>query len=326
MDVPVPSEILRFLTDHDSFAIVGHKEPDGDCIGSQLALASFLARKGKEVLLCSAGPFKRTEIKAWEGLFSASIPDSFKARKPACVIVDCSNVGRVGSLESDIGGLPLAFIDHHALGESSGQAIFIDPESPAVAFQVLELIEASGDAPTKEEAEFLFFGLCTDTGYFRHLDARSERIFRGASRLVAAGASPKEAFARMYGGKSMNSRLLLGRILNRLEAHFGGRLMYSYETLEDSQEFGIEGRDSDMLYQLIQSISGCEAIVIIRQESVENCTVGFRSRDAVDVGAVAASLGGGGHRQASGLFIAGKIPEVRDKILAAFEGALLPLK
>jgi bifunctional oligoribonuclease and PAP phosphatase NrnA len=324
MENTVPESILEFIKGHGAFVIVGHKEPDGDCIGSQLALASFLTRLGKKTALCSAGPFKRTEIKDWEPRFSSKLPEDFKRLEPACIVLDCSNIGRVGSLEEEVRGLPLAFIDHHATGEASGQAVFIEPEAQAVTILVQRLIEAMGEKPTTEEAEYLLFGLCTDTGFFRHLDEGGAPALGSALRLAQAGASPKKAFSRMYGGKSLNSRLLMGRILSRIEAYFDGRVLYSYETLEDTLEFGLEGRDSDMLYQLMQSISGCEAIMLVRQESEDTCTIGLRSKEKIDVGAIAAGLGGGGHRLASGLAIKGRIPDVKIKLLAAFEESLLP--
>lgn len=324
MEARVPESIIEFIRKHEAFAIVGHKEPDGDCIGSQLALSSFLSRLGKKTALCSAGPFKRTEIKEWEPLFSPRLPEDFKRLEPACIVLDCSNIGRVGSLEEEVRGLPLAFIDHHAIGEASGEAVYIEPEAQAVTILVLRLMLAMGEDPTAEEAEYLLFGLCTDTGFFRHLDQGGAPALAAALRLAQAGASPKKAFSRMYGGKSLNSRLLMGRILSRIEAFFGGAVLYSYETLEDTREFGLEGRDSDMLYQLMQSVSGCEAIMLVRQESEDTCTVGLRSREKIDVGAIAAGLGGGGHRLASGLAIQGRIPEVKQKLLHAFEESLLP--
>jgi phosphoesterase RecJ-like protein len=107
--------------------------------------------------------------------------------------------------------------------------------------------------------------------------------------------------------------------LCRAEAHFGGKLILSTEEYEDTQTFGQEGRDSDALYQLFQSVAGVEAIVIIRQEKPDNCTVGLRSLDEVDVAAVARSLGGGGHKNAAGLSIAGTIPEIKLRILDSFQ-------
>jgi phosphoesterase RecJ-like protein len=187
----------------------------------------------------------------------------------------------------------------------------------------LALIESLGLEPTKEEAELLFFGLCTDTGFFRHVESDGAETFEYAARLVRRGASPRRAFSAMSGGKSLESRILMGLILSRVEAHFGGRLLLSYETIEDTERFGLQGRDSDALYQLLQAVGGTDAVVLIRQETPENCTVGLRSRETVDVSAIAARFGGGGHKQAAGLYAAGTIKELREKLLAAFDEVFL---
>jgi phosphoesterase RecJ-like protein len=321
MAVPVPPDLLDFIKQKNKFLVAGHKEPDGDCVGSQLALVSTLRRMGKDAIPCSAGPFKRTEVKAFERYFTAA-PGETEQKDAGLLIVDCGSPDRTGDLESFIRGLPTAIIDHHAgsrYAESKNPALsFIDGDAPSVTFMVLELVEALGLTPTREEAELLLFGLCTDTGFFRHVDGRGAQTFEAAARMIRAGANPKKAFRDIYGGKSLDSRILMGSILSRAEAHFGGRLILSTEEYEESQRYGLAGRDSDMVYQALQSIDGMEAIVIIRQEKPGNCTVGFRSRDDVDVAAVAKCFGGGGHKNAAGASIPGTIPEIKAKILARF--------
>jgi len=143
--------------------------------------------------------------------------------------------------------------------------------------------------------------------------------FEAAAALIRSGANPKAAFAAMYGGKSLDSRKLMGQILLRAESLFDGKLILSTERYEETCLLGLEGRDSDSLYQLFQSVAGVEAIVIIRQETPVNCTVGLRSRDWVDVRSIAESFGGGGHKNAAGISIAGTIAELRPKIIKAFE-------
>ncbi len=318
----VPRELLEFVENYGTFYVIGHKEPDGDCIGSQLALASFLKRQGKNVSLLSAGPFTRTEVMPYEHRFSQEAPEEKASERAAGFILDCSSLGRIGSIAQTLPSVPLAFIDHHASGEASGQVVFIDDQAPSVTLMVLALIEALGQAPTKEEAEYLLFGLSTDSGFFRHIDETGAETFAAASRLIAAGASPKKAFAQMSGGKSLLSRRLLGEILARTEPYFDGRLLVSFVNLEDQNRFGQASRDSDMVYQLLFGVAGCEAAMVIRQESETDCTVGFRARDRIDVGSIAARFGGGGHRLAAGALIRGKIEEVRDKLIAAFESSM----
>jgi len=302
--------------------VAGHKEPDGDCVGSQLALISVLKRMGKYAIACSAGPFKRPEIVPYAPLFIAE-PSEAERQDAQVLIMDCSNAARTGDLEPYLKDLPMGIIDHHATSENHGNVSYVDPGAPSVTFMVLALIEALGMEPTREEAELLFFGLCTDTGFFRHVDEGGEAVFEYAARLVRAGASPKRTFFAMNGGKSLGSRILMGKVLSRAEAHYGGRLLISTETLEETELYGMQGRDSDALYQLLQSVAGVEAVVLIRQETSENCTVGLRSRGSVDVAAIAARFGGGGHKQAAGLSVAGKAEDLRDKLLAAFGETLL---
>jgi phosphoesterase RecJ-like protein len=315
--IPVPPALLDFIQGGLKFLLAGHKEPDGDCVGSQLALGSVLRRMGKEVILCSAGPFKRTEIMPYAGQFIAK-PGRKDRDGGRVIILDCDSRARTGDMEPFLEGLPIAIIDHHATGDRSVPLLYLNPEAPSTTVLVFELIEALGFCVTPEEAELLFFGLATDTGFFRHVDDRGAETFSYAARLVAAGANPKKAFQAIHGGKNLDSRILMGKILSRVRPYYGGKLLLATETLEDTIRYGLEGRDSDSLYQLLQSVAGMEVTVIIRQESPENCTIGFRSRDIVDVAAIAAQFGGGGHKNAAGLSLAGTIEGIEPKILEAF--------
>ncbi len=314
----IPDSITDFFGQYDAYIIASHKEPDGDCIGSSLALASFLERRGKKIILLSAGPFKRPEIKEFETRFVKTIDGMALPDGTAVAIVDCSGIDRLGDASKGIESYPAVILDHHATNNTEHLLSFVDSSAPSSTVIIQALIEKIEGSVTQEEAEHLLFGLCTDTGFFRHLDARSGEIFALTSHLITAGASPKKTFARMNGGKSFGSRILISRILGRMTPHYDKKLIISWETLADTLEFGQEGRDSDTLYQLIQGISGVEAIVILRQETECNCTIGFRSLDRVDVSIVAARFGGGGHRQASGLSMEGRIEDIMPRIVAAF--------
>ena len=301
----IPSaDVVAFFERYDAYYILGHKEPDGDCVGSQLALASFLERRGKKTICLSAGPFNRTEISSYASFF-AEKAQAPVAGNAAAVVVDCSSMARAGTAAEGLEDLPVAFIDHHAAGEACGTARFVVPSAPAVTCLVQGIIEAMGDIPTPREAELLLFGLCTDTGFFRHMDERSAEAFAMTARLVDAGASPKKAFGMMNGGKPFESRILMGELLVRAQRLYGGKLIVTWMGLQDHEKYGLMGRDSDMLYQLIMTVEGVEAAVVIRQEKPGECTVGFRSRELVDVSSIAASFGGGGHRLAAGLHIYG---------------------
>lgn len=322
MNRPVPEELLAAFRDASFFCVIGHAEPDGDCIGAQLALGSFLRRIGKEVLLLSPGPFERPEIKPFEREFAGALDPSARARRPTVVVLDCSSPERIGDLAGQIAGLPLLVVDHHSSGKSFGDLAFIDDSAPSVTLLVLHVIERLGYAPEPEEARLMLFGLCTDTGFFRHLDAREPSVYEAIARLNAAGATPKAIHRMIFSGRPLASRLLLGRLLARTEPLFEGRLLFTYETLADKQEFGAEQRDSDTLYQLLQGTAGCEAVILIREEDEASCTVGLRSNATVDVGAVAQAFGGGGHRRAAGFRCTGDLLTTKAKLLGALEPLL----
>jgi len=317
----VPFELIQYIKTGTKFIIAGHKEPDGDCIGSQLALRSALVRLGKKAVVCSEGPITRKELNGYNSQFTAVLTEEDKTDAKV-IIVDCIGVGRTGSLQEMLEKFPCAIIDHHEAvihKASTVQApVFADPDSPSCTLLIEKVITALDLELTEEEAALLFFGLCTDTGYFRHLTENDAYVFEVAAKMIRCGASPKKTFQKIYGHKSTESRILIGNILSRIESYFGGKLLISYETLEDLNTFGFENRDSDILNQLLQSIDGVEAIAVIRQECCDSCTVSLRSIDKIDVAQIAVSFGGGGHKNASGLTMQGTIPNIRQIMLESF--------
>lgn len=120
----IPEKLIEFLNAYSTFIIAGHKEPDGDCIGSSLALASFLKRRNKKVILMSAGPFLRTEIKQYEPLFLPKLPAGFDGADAGLIIVDCTGFDRLGSIEDEVKRFPYIIIDHHATNTNNSDCFF----------------------------------------------------------------------------------------------------------------------------------------------------------------------------------------------------------
>lgn len=294
--------LLKFVADHRSFVVIGHKEPDGDCIGSQLALTSALTRLGKHCQTVNVGPFERTEIAADARRFSPDVKLDRLTEPIGAIVVDCSTEDRIDRIAAQIAKLPCAVIDHHTSGEPFGDVRYIDSSAPATTLLILRLIEGLGLSPTAEEAQYLFFGLATDTGFFRFLDHRHATVLQDAARLVECGASPNETYQWMYHGKTLESRLLLARMLKRVESFHGGRFMITYQTAADYRQFGPR-RDTDSLHSLLLTIEGVELIGVIRElPDGTGCAVSLRTTTAIDVGRLAAEFGGGGHQKAAGFF------------------------
>ena len=318
----VPSALKTFLTAHETYYVIGHEEPDGDCICSSLAVAQFLRRRGKKVKLFNEGPFDRPEIRRFAESFRSELPRRERELDdgPAALVLDCSTAARIGSLASDVEGLPTAVIDHHASGEPFGNPRYLVTSAPSTSFLIQLVIESFGETPTSEEAELILLAIGTDTGYFRHLDHGSGDAFRAVARLVDAGASPKSVYDRMYGGKHLAARKLLARQLERAERI--GDFIITYELAEDTEEFGKENRESDTLYRLLTTIDGCRALALVREVDHGSCTGSLRSTDDTDVGVIAERFGGGGHPRAAGFLAHKPWHEVVDELKTIFEEVL----
>lgn len=316
-------EFKNFLDSHVFFYVIGHKDPDGDAIYSCLGMKDVLEAKNLSYQLLSAGPFKRPEIRNQARLFSSEMKflSEPERKKTGLIILDCSEMSRLGEIEGDLKNLDTFIIDHHKTAGVTENCI-IDPTSPATACLVQQIYEKLIGKIPAQTAQNLFVGLSTDTGYFRFLNTDSAEVFRQAARLVESGANPRKTYDEITGGKPYATRKLLGIMLDRVERRYGNKLAVTYETMEDTKQWGQEGRDSDALYSLLLSVDGIDAVLFVRQDTELTCTCGFRSRDNVDVSAIAAKFGGGGHKNAAGLSIDGKIPDVLEKICAEFKKVL----
>ncbi len=314
-------ELKAFIEGHNFFFIIGHKEPDGDCITSCLGIAAILDHFGKPYQLLSAGPFKRNEVIRWQEKFSDTMEfqDEGERKSSGLFIADCSELLRLGDIDGDLKGLDTFVIDHHKTSEIGGEIKgYINSDAPACAFLIQLFYEALIGPVPSELAKTLFFGICTDTGFFRFLTDNSAEIFAAVSRLVSYGADPRLTYREINSGKPYSTRKLLSLLLGKAERYLDGRLVVTYESLEDTKKWGLEGRDSDSLYQLMLSTKGVEAVVFLRQDTPTTCTGGFRSQDKIDVSIVASKFGGGGHKNASGMSCNGRVETLIPQIVKEF--------
>jgi len=307
---------------HSSFVVLGHREPDGDCVASQITVATLLRAMGKQATLHSVGPFDRPEIAVFADRFSAAI-DHAPLEGAAAIIVDCSTPDRTGSLGAELDGLPCLVIDHHSAGEPFGNARFVDAAAPSTTMLILQLFEDLGFAADAETARLLLFGLCTDTGFFRHLGRESGGTFRAVAGLVELGTSIADVYMMVFGKRALSGRRLLAEMLSRAESHWGDRLLLTWQTVEDRERLLVTQRGEDDLYRLLQTIANNVVVALVKEEQPGAFTVGLRSDASLDVGAIAASFGGGGHRQASGFDISGTLESVKKILLDTFAPLLV---
>jgi phosphoesterase RecJ-like protein len=314
-----------FLDSHSAFVVSAHKEPDGDGLASCLGIAAIVEKFQKPCHLFSAGPFKRPEIRIWEKHFPKKLPffTEEDRKQMGLIIVDFSEKERLGDINLNLDEIDTFTIDHHRTsvnGDGDSGNSIIDPSSPSTTLLVQQLYESLIPGPMDAKtAGNLFFGMATDTGFFRFLAPGEGDAFRAGARLVDCGADPRQVYDTMNGGKPFLTRKLLGIMLDRAEQKFGGRVVCTYETQQDTSKWGVNGRDSDALYQLFLSIDKVEAVVVVREETDKKCTAALRSRGNIDVSAIAAKFGGGGHKNAAGLSTEGTAQYLLNAILAEFE-------
>jgi phosphoesterase RecJ-like protein len=313
-------DVLSAIERHGVFIILGHEDPDGDCLGSQLALNSFLNRQDKECLLISKGPFRKPGAIEWANRFSQKIPSALKFDEGDTVLVllDCSSPDRTGLDLSPFKGFPLMIIDHHASGSKGGNYRYIDSQSPSTTLLVQDLIEASSLEITQEEAEFIFFGFCTDTDFFRHLEDYHRGVFTKIESLMARGISPNKFYNKINSGQTLLSKKHLARVLNRTESHCNGKFFFTYELADDFKEMEEWERDSGTLYKQLQSIKGSQVICVAKESGDDELSVSFRSSSSIDVGQIAQRFDGGGHPKASGCLYRGCIDDFREEIIDVF--------
>lgn len=319
----VPQPFLSSLLSFDIYHLVGHSDPDGDCLGSQKALGSFLQRRGKKVHMVSPGPFRRREINHLKDDFLDHIPsprtgsgdEEQKRGREAVVVLDCASADRIGHLRDEIADRFTLVIDHHASGAPFGDESLVDPTAPSVTYLVQLIIEELGERPTAEEAELLLLGLVTDTGFFRHISRGGEEIFAAVSRLAAYGATPNRAYRTMFGNRSLPSRRLAGRVMDRARLEGAGKIVFTFLNREDEAELGEGERDSDTIYGQLQNIEGVEGVVFLREEAEGDISAGLRSNSYLDMGSIAARFGGGGHPRAASFRWSGSSKALESKLM-----------
>jgi len=309
----IPEELVNALQSGGRFLVLGHKEPDADCIGSQLAASEIIRHFGGTAILASPGPFLRPEVQTFETLFLTN-PEMRPADIQHVLILDCSTPERLGTWEVASQHDSVLVVDHHTSGDDFGTQRYVDGSAPSCALLVYRLFKKLGFEPSYDAAKALMLGNCTDTGFFRHLDGGQEETLLMTADLSRLGVSLKEIFQVMNSGKTSANIRLMGRILDRHELWHHEKVVYSWENLKDRTELHADSRSSDNLYQLFLGMDSVEAVILLREEEDGTCIGGLRSRTRLDCGELAKKFSGGGHKRAAGFHSTLKLEEVR-KIL-----------
>ena len=316
------STIAARLRGVASVAICGHVNPDGDCLGSQLALAHALRALGVRVDCLLAQPDALDAgMRTLPGADDLVPAAAYAASPEAFVAVDVPTPERLGDAAAVHARCPLTItIDHHAVPRAMSQLNYVDPDAPATAQLVWRLVKELGVEPTAELAQCAYAGLMTDTGGFRYQQTDAA-CFQAAAEMTAAGARPSEAAVAFFQNRSLASVRLMERMLARAEVDLERGLALSYVTRADFEELGAVRADAEPLVDTLRSIRGVRAAGMLREQ--DGCVRGsLRAKDETDVAQTARRFGGGGHRAAAGFTFEGALDEAIPAVRAALLEAL----
>ena len=302
------------LKEHDRFVILSHAEPDGDSLGSQLALCSALRRMGKQAW--AVGSERPPRI---YGFLEGSVrvePPAAGATAALAVVVDSSNLERVGGRESlPLDERPILNVDHHRSNTRFGTWNYVDPDACACAEQVYGILRELDLRLTPEEAAALYVGILTDTGAFRFPNTTS-RCLRIAAELVDYGISAAGVARKVYWEKSPGQTHLLGMVLASLEIEHEGEIASMVISREMSRKAGASASDSDGFASYTKVIAGVKVGLLFRETDGNGIRVSLRSDSGVDVERVARLFGGGGHPTSAGCVIDEPLDVARKRVAA----------
>ena len=300
-----------------SVLLTSHAHPDGDSLGSQLALGAALRQLGKQVRIidCDPAPDLYTFL---PDLGTIEIADNVTDRFDAVVVLECSSLDRTG-----LGGLderPLINIDHHPGNVMYGTLNWHDESACACAELVSELIDTLGVPLTPAMATQLYVAILTDTGSFRHANI-TPRTFTICQKIAATGINPTDVASQVYNNGSLGRLRLTGMLLERMQLEHGNRV--AVLRLNDAMlaEAGCTPDDIEGIVNIPLAARDVRAVVFFKDTGAA-MRVSLRSKDSVDVRQVAVSFGGGGHRNAAGLTLESPSPETDSLLLSRVAAAI----
>jgi phosphoesterase RecJ-like protein len=315
---------VELVRRHQRFLLTTHVRPDGDGLGSMLALADALEAHGKapRLTVASVIPPRYDFLDPGRRIHRFAAPGDEYRDAEAVIVLDTgtwNQLGDLGNLLREL-AVPKVVIDHHLTQDDLGALRLVDPTAEATGRLVYEAVTALGGPLRPEAAHCLFVALAMDTGWFRHGNT-TPASFTLAARLVEAGARPTLAYEALFEQNSAARLRLTGLVLGRLQLAHNGQVCHTELHRADYDATGAVPQDSEDLVDYTRAVAGVEVGVFFMEQPCGGVKVSLRSR-RVDVARVAEQFGGGGHRLASGAILDTNLEDARARVLAAVSAAL----
>lgn len=311
------NELARILREERRFVITTHKHPDGDGLGSMLALGRSLQLAGKETVLVTEEPII-SPFDRLSGAERAVQRYSADGGSETLVLLDCADLDRPGKVVDDLkGDIQVVNIDHHASNTFFGRCNWVEPDCSSTGELIYRLLQYAGLPIDHSVAENLFIAIQSDTGSFRYENASAAAFSTAAALVGSYGVQPSRC-ARLILDEYSQARLhLLRATLGTLETHLEGKLAMLTVSLDMCHEADASTSDSDTFVDYPRYLSGVEIGVLVRQTAEEAYKFSLRSNEFVDVALLAKRFGGGGHKRAAGFDAEGLLPDLKGIFLGA---------
>lgn len=312
--------ISKIIKQSNTFFIAGHTKPDGDALGSGLALASLLKRMGKKVTHCSLDPVPQ-DMSFMKGSKNIKITNKISRNFDCAIILECINFTRMGDIISPSQAKKIINIDHHLAHTNFGNVNYIVPYSSSVSELIYDVFINLKMTPTKEEAENLYIGIVTDTGRFQQLNTNANSHLVVAE-LLKCGVKSNKLCKQLFLTMEISKMKLYGLALSNIETAFDEKLVYIKLTKEMFNKTKASDTDTDGIINYC--ISAPKAVVGCLLKEVDNKTtkLSFRSIEKFNLLNIVKLFNGGGHKNAAGCTINADINTATKKIIEAFKGKL----
>jgi len=313
----------RFVQDADRILVVSHVNPDGDAIGSTLAVGQILKQLGKRYVMVneSAIPQKYQFLPDCDQIRST---DDLRAETPFShvIAVDAADADRMGECRRLFArDVHILNIDHHATNDRFGTVNVVIPDAAATAQVLYDWVEEMGLEWTRELATCIYTGLLTDTGGFRYANT-TPRVMNQAAHLIDRKVEAHRIAEEVLETITLAHLQLLRKALETLRLSKDGQIAWMWIRRRDIEATGAKEEDWDGIVNYARNVMGVDVGILFREVNEKTIRVSFRSRRIVDVGALAQTLGGGGHARAAGCTIMGSAGEVERQVLQKVASAL----
>jgi phosphoesterase RecJ-like protein len=315
-------EIARVLREQQRFAVLSHVRPDGDALGSQLAMGLALKHLGKDVAIWNEdGMLEKYSFVPRAELLTKppAAPEEFDV----VFALDTAIQNRLGSAGEAVRSAKVWInIDHHPSNPGYGDLVYIDAAAPATGQILFELIRSEGLPFDHDIAENLYVAISTDTGSFQYPNT-SARTFEIAAELVQAGVNVGRISQQLYENFPRRRVELLRELLGTMRFEADGKIATFSLSMEAAKRLGVLPEDNEGLIDHLRAIRGVVIAVFFEELADGKVRVSMRSKDeAADVCAICKQFGGGGHRLAAGARVRGTLAEVEQRVLAAASAAV----